>query len=136
MEIHIRQHKRRVLSVDVDWEGLAAPADENGEEARFVVVPLNTNGVDDIRRILLWDPYDDDERNKRPNFPHPAPVHPDITLDWDARDAFLLVEWADRAGGRLDLNSGVASAVPTNGEGDKGAIDGKVNALFPPPPKS
>ena len=52
----------------------------------------NTNGVYDIRRILLWDPYDDDERNKRPKFPYPAPVHPDNTLDWDAGDAFLLVD--------------------------------------------
>ena len=81
-----------VPSVDVDWTGFEAAGDEADEETRFVIVPLNTNRADDIRHILLWDPYDDDERNKRPHFPYPAPVKPDITLDWDAKETFLLVD--------------------------------------------
>jgi len=36
-------------------------------------------------------------------------------------------------GGRLDLNSGGASEVPAQGQGDKGSIDAEVEALFPPP---
>ncbi|WMR30587.1 type VI secretion system tip protein TssI/VgrG, partial [Metapseudomonas otitidis] len=59
-----------------------------------------------------------------------------INISGTAFNLFTAGNTAIDTGGRLDLNSGVASAVPTNGEGDKGAIDGKVNALFPPPPKS
>ncbi|MDX9976260.1 MAG: hypothetical protein RBU21_25010, partial [FCB group bacterium] len=69
-----------VPSVDVDWVGFAASGDENGEETRFVIVPFNTNRVDDIRGVKLNDPFDDDERNLRPNFPYGHPVNPDITL--------------------------------------------------------
>ncbi|WP_394353064.1 type VI secretion system Vgr family protein [Metapseudomonas otitidis] len=59
-----------------------------------------------------------------------------INISGTAFNLFTAGNTAIDTGGRLDLNSGVASAVPTNGEGDKGAIDGKVNAHFPPPPKS
>ncbi|WP_394352313.1 type VI secretion system Vgr family protein [Metapseudomonas otitidis] len=59
-----------------------------------------------------------------------------INISGTAFNLFTAGNTAIDTGGRLDLNSGVASAVPTNGEGDKGAIDGKVDALFPPPPKS
>ncbi|MGC8115146.1 type VI secretion system tip protein VgrG [Metapseudomonas otitidis] len=59
-----------------------------------------------------------------------------INISGTAFNLFTAGNTAIDTGGRLDLNSGVTSAVPTNGEGDKGAIDGKVNALFPPPPKS
>ena len=81
-----------VPSVDVDWTGFEAVGDETGEETRFVIVPLNTNRLDDTRHVLLWDPYDDDERNARPTFPHGRRVNPDITLDWDVRETFLLVD--------------------------------------------
>ncbi|MGI6494607.1 MAG: hypothetical protein ACOX5G_00675 [Kiritimatiellia bacterium] len=80
-----------VPSVDVDWAGFAGPADENGEEARFVVVPLNTNKADDIRGIKLHDPFDEDQRNGRPRFPHGKPVHPDITLHWEAGNPLALL---------------------------------------------
>jgi hypothetical protein len=76
-----------VPSVDVDWVGFADENnknDEPGEETRFVIVPLNTNRVDDIRGVKLNDPFDDDERNLRPNFPYGHPVNPDITLHWEA----------------------------------------------------
>lgn len=39
-------------------------------------------------------------------------------------------------GGRLDLNSGGASAVDAQGQGSKGSIDAEVQAAFPPPPKA
>ena len=81
-----------VPSVDVDWTGFEAAGDETDEETRFVIVPLNTNKVDDTRHVLLWDPYDDDERNARPTFAHGRRVNPDITLDWDAKGTFLLVD--------------------------------------------
>lgn len=91
-----------VPSVDVDWIGFERPTDEVKEETRHIIVPLNTNSVDDIRRILLRDPYDDDERKgdrnkKRPRFRFPSRVDPDITLDWDAKDAFFLVDTDDVA---------------------------------------
>ena len=81
-----------VPSVDADWEGFESPTDEVDEPDRHIIVPLNTNSVEDIRYILLWDPYDDDVRNGRPDFPYPAPVSPNITLDWDAKKSFLLLD--------------------------------------------
>jgi hypothetical protein len=57
-----------VPSVDVDWEGFAASGDENGEDARHVIVPF-TNSIPAIRWLLVQIPYDDY-----------GPVHPIMTL--------------------------------------------------------
>ncbi|MGI6496482.1 MAG: hypothetical protein ACOX5G_10435 [Kiritimatiellia bacterium] len=95
-----------VPSVDVDWAGFAGPADENGEEARFVVVPLNTNKADDIRGIKLHDPFDDDQRNDRPRFPHGKPVHPDITLHWEAGNPLALLGGTTVYTDKIEIDAG------------------------------
>ncbi|NLL82774.1 MAG: hypothetical protein GX230_00860 [Lentisphaerae bacterium] len=79
-----------VPSVDVDWEGFAAPLDETDEETRFVIVPFNTNSVSDVRHVVLNDPFDD-ERNGRPPFTYGSPVNPTITLHWEANNDLGLV---------------------------------------------
>lgn len=87
-----------VPSVDVDWKGFAGhfdeqgkDIDENGEDARHIVVPLNTNGVADIRQILLNSPFDDDEREGRLTFPYGKRVNPDISLGWEANGVLKLI---------------------------------------------
>ena len=80
-----------VPSVDVDWEGFVRPHDEDDEERRFIIVPLNRNGNDDKRWIELNSPYDDDERELRPSFPYGRPVNPVITLNWEAANCLGLL---------------------------------------------
>ncbi|NLC81299.1 MAG: hypothetical protein GX748_08955, partial [Lentisphaerae bacterium] len=94
-----------VPSVDVDWTGFGQPADEEQEETRFIIVPLNTNRVDDIRRLMLDDPYDDDERNGRPDFPYGKPVNPDITLHWDAGNSLALLGGGNVFTGEITINA-------------------------------
>jgi hypothetical protein len=98
-----------VPSVDVDWWGFSNPADEDGEETRFIIVPLNTNRVDDIRWLRLADPYDDDQRNGRPTFPYGKPVNPDITLHWEAGNTLGLLNGDKTFANGTTINARIAA---------------------------
>ena len=81
------------------------PEDEVQEETRFIIVPLNTNRVDDIRWLHLADPYDDDQRNGRPKFPYGKPVNPDITLHWEAGNSLALLGGGNVFTGEIKINA-------------------------------
>nr|WP_236209675.1 type VI secretion system tip protein VgrG [Pseudomonas tohonis] len=57
----------------------------------------------------------------------------EINISGTAFNLYASGNGAIDTGGRLDLNSGVASEVPNKGKGIKGTIDAMVKALFPPP---
>ncbi|XBY67074.1 type VI secretion system tip protein VgrG [Pseudomonas solani] len=57
----------------------------------------------------------------------------EINISGTAFNLYTSGNTAIDTGSRLDLNSGVASEVPSKGKGIKGTIDAMVKALFPPP---
>ena len=77
-----------VPSVDIDWDKMAAPADETREDTAFAIVPLNTNTVEDIRHLLVQEPFDDTLKG----LGFGRPVDPEITIGWSSRRTMGLLD--------------------------------------------
>jgi hypothetical protein len=54
----------------------------------------------------LHDPFDDDQRNDRPRFPHGKPVHPDITLHWEAGNPLALLGGTTVYTNKIEIDAG------------------------------
>jgi hypothetical protein len=54
----------------------------------------------------LHDPFDDDQRNGRPRFPHGKPVHPDITLHWEAGNPLALLGGTTVYTDKIEIDAG------------------------------
>ena len=91
---------------------------------RNVIVAHNllaARPVADHRWFRLNNPFDDDQRNGRPSFPHGHPVNPDITLHWEAGNTL----------GLLDGQRTFANGTNINAQTTTWPLDFTVTPLLP-----